>query len=164
MHFILIHSFLLFDGISTLPLTLLPSRFLLECGGIPSSTSNYHLSMNFGNHKKERKRRKLGLSRHLELPRDVPPHPSKGGSRGYPVEFRISEMELFDSGLCTTTHKSSICCWKKQLLPHLKTGNVDTSTIIGFDFSLPSIHLCISRGRQWQSCSISIQLCRPIVY
>jgi hypothetical protein len=68
-------------------------------------------------------RDELGQDRQLQIPRIVRPHPSKGGSLGYNVHWRESELNLFTAGLPTTACRSSIYNWKNRLNPYKSTGN-----------------------------------------
>ena len=77
------------------------------------------------------------MPRELGTLRDVPPHPSRGGTRGYPVSFRISELRNNQRGIATTASASSLYRWKKKrLLPFRMTGHHELRTIIGHDLFL----------------------------
>ena len=67
--------------------------------------------MDFGSEARIKKRRRVGLNRELETIRKVPPHPSIGGSRGYAVSFRISEIKHHENGMPTTASKASLSRW-----------------------------------------------------
>jgi hypothetical protein len=68
-------------------------------------------------------RDELGQDRHLQLPREIRPHPNKGGSRGYDIHWRQSEINLFAAGQPTNVSKFSINRWRRRLNPFKSTGN-----------------------------------------
>jgi hypothetical protein len=78
-----------------------------------------------------RPRAELGFSRQLEQPRRVAPHPSLGGSSGYPVWHREEQLERWDAGEVTDVSERSLfrCC--RRLKPYRQTGNRERSQIIG---------------------------------
>ena len=49
----------------------------------------------------EQQRRRIGWHQTLQLPRLERPHPRRGGTRGYPVVMRRSEMISFQLGYPT---------------------------------------------------------------
>ena len=63
----------------------------------------------------EQQRRRAGLYRRLGITRTPKPHPSVGGTRGYSVEMRESEIWSYDHGLPVTASASrrSSCCVKR---------------------------------------------------
>jgi hypothetical protein len=73
----------------------------------------------------------LGFSRQLEQPWQVTPHPSLGGSSGYPVWHCEEQLERWDAGEVTDISKRSRFCWCRRLKPYQQTGNRDRSQIIG---------------------------------
>jgi hypothetical protein len=72
-----------------------------------------------------------GFSRQLEQPRQVAPHPSLGGSSGYPVWHREEQLEKWNAGKVTDVSKRSLFRWSRRLEPHHQTGNMERSRIIG---------------------------------
>jgi hypothetical protein len=73
----------------------------------------------------------LGFSRQLEQPRRVAPHPSLGGSSGYPVWHREEQLERWDAGEVTDVSEQSLFRWSRRLKPYRQTGNRERSQIIG---------------------------------
>jgi len=71
----------------------------------------------------KRNRDELGQDRALQLPREIRPHPSKGGSRGYDVHWRQSELNLFAAGQPTTASQASLYRWMGRINPFKSTGN-----------------------------------------
>jgi hypothetical protein len=78
-----------------------------------------------------RARAELGFSRQLEQPRQVAPHPSLGGSSGYPVWHREEQLERWDAGEVTDVFEQSLFRWSRRLEPYRQTGNREQSQIIG---------------------------------
>ena len=79
-------------------------------------------------------RRVLGLPRILELNRGAPiPHPSRGGSRGYPVWFQEDQLWRYLNNLPFSVSQASIRRWIARIHPHRMTGNRESATIIGFE-------------------------------
>ena len=94
-------------------------------------------------------RAKKGLSRELEISRlekGVPSHPSKGGARGYSVEFRelvLQEAVVIGvpaAAIKFKVHKRTIWNWMKRIYPFRMTGNKQKECVTGFDQFL----LCLS--------------------
>ena len=92
----------------------------------------------------------LGLTRELQVQRtDLPPDQSRGGTRGYPVWFRMrvlataamigNEAAAPQWGCC----ERSVYNWLDQLEPYRMTGGVEKSAITGFDQMLLAIGLWI---------------------
>jgi hypothetical protein len=73
----------------------------------------------------------LGFSRQLEQPWRVAPHPSLGGSSGYPVWHREEQLERWDAGEVTDVSKRSLFHWSRRLKPYRQTGNMERPQIIG---------------------------------
>ena len=53
-----------------------------------------------------------GLSRQLQQTRRVMPHPSRGGSSGYPVWFREEQLEKWYAGEATDVSLASLYAGK----------------------------------------------------
>ena len=95
-------------------------------------------------------RSRLGLSRELQQQRtDLPPDPSIGGTRGYPVWFRmrvlatsaqIGQEAAAEQWGCSTR---SIVNWNNRLEPYRMTGGVERSAITGMDQLMLAIGLFI---------------------
>jgi hypothetical protein len=62
--------------------------------------------------------KELGFSRQLEQPWRVAPHPSLGGSSGYPVWHREEQLEIWDAGEVTDVSKRSLFRWSRRLEPY----------------------------------------------
>jgi hypothetical protein len=74
----------------------------------------------------------LGFSRQLEQPRQVAPHPSLGGSSGYPVWHREEQLEKWNAGKVTDVSERSLFRWStRRLEPNRQTVNMEWSRIIG---------------------------------
>ena len=86
-------------------------------------------------------RRNLGFSRILERPRTVPPHPRRGGSRGYPVCMREEQLALAAAGQPTTVCARTIQRWQQRLIPHRQTGNRENSVLRGLHQILLSTYV-----------------------
>ena len=80
-----------------------------------------------------RARAQLGLSRQLQVERRVPSHPGRGGSPGYPVFFRLQQLDKRNDGEDTDASRSSIWRWANRHLPYRITGNKQRSTVVGVD-------------------------------
>ena len=81
----------------------------------------------------EQQRRRAGLYRRLGITRTPKPHPSVGGTRGYSVEMRESEIWSYDHGLPVTASARSIQRWIRRLHPYVMTGNGDRRVIVGLE-------------------------------
>ena len=81
----------------------------------------------------EAQRRKAGLYRRLGITRTPKPHPRIGGSRGYTVEMRQSEMWSHNLGLPIVASRRSIQRWNQRLHPFLMTGNRERNAIVGLE-------------------------------
>jgi hypothetical protein len=75
-------------------------------------------------------RAELGFSRQLEQPWQVAPHPSLGGSSGYPIWHREEQLERWNAGEVTDISKRSLFRWSRRLKPYHQTGNRERSQII----------------------------------
>ena len=95
-------------------------------------------------------RSRLGLTHELQVQRTyLPPDPSRGGTRGYPVWFRMrvlataamigNEAAAQQWGCC----ERSVYNWLDRLEPYRMTGGVEKSAITGFDQMLLAIGLWI---------------------
>ena len=81
----------------------------------------------------ERERRKHGLPRQLQITRTAHPHPRVGGSRGYPVPMRESQMWQRQNGYPTVASRRSLNRWNNRLHPYLSTGNSERQEIVGME-------------------------------
>ena len=82
-------------------------------------------------------RRRLQLSRELEVDRQAFPHPSVGGSRGYPLWFRRLELDWFRQGLPpSVAHPWSVSRWLERVVPYRMTGNREKGELVGTDLIL----------------------------
>ena len=80
-----------------------------------------------------RARAELGFSRLLEQPRRVAPPPRFGGSSGYPVWYRVIQLEKFHAGEEIQVSLSSIYRWDVHPGPYRQTGNRPRTTVVGVD-------------------------------
>jgi len=78
-------------------------------------------------------RRDLGLTQQLEQQRRVGPNPSNGGSTGYPVWFRLQQLQNNQNNENVKVSASSIYRWNQRITPHCQTGSRDQSQLIGFE-------------------------------
>ena len=78
-----------------------------------------------------RRRRKIGVRRDLEAQRDDRPHPSVGGSLGYEVHWRESQIEDWRHGRPFTACLASIRNWRIRLQPFRQTGNKESENVVG---------------------------------
>lgn len=88
-----------------------------------------------------RARRNVGAPRELGQTRARLPHPSRGGSRGYPVWFRQQQLALHAQGLPTTASGASINRWQTRLEPHRMTGNKQSEALVGLDQFILCIYI-----------------------
>ena len=88
-------------------------------------------------------RKNIGLSHELQVNRGALPHPSRGGTRGYPVWHRIADLERVERG--EQADASVVSCWRwmRRLLPFRMTGNTERKTVVGADQYLAVICLSI---------------------
>jgi hypothetical protein len=82
------------------------------------------------------------FSRQLEQPRQVLPHPSHGGSSGFPVWYCELLLERFNSGEKINISQTSIYFWAACLKLHRQTGNRAWSQIISVN--LLNLVICIT--------------------
>ena len=78
-------------------------------------------------------RANAGLSRLAQQERAERPHPSKGGSEGYPVFSREQELERKAADLPTSASKASLSRWSRRLDQYRKTGNRSQGKLVGKD-------------------------------
>ena len=81
----------------------------------------------------ERLRRRAGLYRRLGITRTPKSHPRLGGSRGYSLEMRQSEIWSNDHGMPTVASDRSIRRWNQRLHPYLMTGNRERAVMVGME-------------------------------
>ena len=82
-------------------------------------------------------RRRLQLSRELEVYRQAFPHPRVGGARGYPLWFRQLELDRFHNGLPpSVAHPWSVRRWVERITPFRMTGNRERCELVGMDLIL----------------------------
>ena len=89
--------------------------------------------MNDPKHVEEVRRKRQGWNRTLAITRTRYPHPRRGGTRGYDVNWRRAQIMCYDLGLNYTASKSSIFRWKNRIDPYLMNGNRESEAIIGID-------------------------------
>ena len=80
-----------------------------------------------------RARKRVGATRELEETRATLPHPSRGGTRGYPVWFRSLELLRHAQGLPIVSSVASVHRWQNRLEPFRMTGNKEAQTLVGYD-------------------------------
>ncbi len=78
-----------------------------------------------------RARVELGFSRLLEQPRPVAPPPRFGSSSGYPVWYRVIQLEKFHTGEEIQVSLSFIYRWDVRPGPCRQTGNRPRTTVVG---------------------------------
>ena len=88
-------------------------------------------------------RHNLQLSRELQITRKSLPHPSGGGTRGYPVWFRRIEIARQRDGLPTVAHPISVGRWIERVLPYRMTGSFAKTYLVGEDLILLGILLIV---------------------
>ena len=82
-------------------------------------------------------RRDAGLPRRLQQFRErVEPDPSGGGSTGYPLWFRILQLQKFEAGEPIDVCLATIYNWRQRLLAFHQTGNRDRTQLVGMDHLL----------------------------
>ena len=117
-------------------LTLTPSPSL--------STTHYTLTCNreplttMDNAKRRDTRSLLGLSRELEVPRDqFDADPSRGGSRGYPLWYRIEVLEYANiHGVAAAATRFTPCqrtieLWMERPIPYEMAGGASVQVLLG---------------------------------
>ena len=87
--------------------------------------------------------RRLGLDREEQVSRASLPHPSLGGSRGYPVWFRREELQKRANGEITEVPEITLDRWEERLIPHKMTGNRPTQQVVGIDQLLMTIYIAV---------------------
>ena len=98
------------------------------------------------NAKRRDTRSLLGLSRELEVPRDrFDANPSRGGSRGYPLWYRIEVLEYANvHGAAVAATRFTPCQrtiegWMERPIPYEMAGGRERSSLVGVD----QMMLCI---------------------
>jgi transposase len=86
-------------------------------------------------------RRELGLTRQLKVIRREEPHPSRGGSRGYPMYQRLDELERWENNERTTASRASLYRWSDRIERYRQTGNHDRTQVVGADQLLLALYL-----------------------
>ncbi|KAJ1416367.1 hypothetical protein B484DRAFT_401188, partial [Ochromonadaceae sp. CCMP2298] len=71
------------------------------------------------------------IPRQLHQPRAVKPHPRRGGSTGYSLEFRQAALASHFAGGPALVSKSTIERWIRRVQPEVKTGNKATPELSG---------------------------------
>ena len=84
-----------------------------------------------------------GLPRVLQQSRTVRPHPSRGGSPGYDVAFRLSEIGRYQRGEATTASRTSIHRWMDNLIPRRPSGNKASDNLVGMDMFLLTLYVTV---------------------
>ena len=92
----------------------------------------------------------LGLSRELQQDRtDHPSSPSRGGSTGYPVWFRLRVLDAFHTvGVEQASEQygvsaASIYRWQGRVTPYRMTGGEERADLVGYDLLLLAIVVTI---------------------
>lgn len=81
-----------------------------------------------------RARRRVGAQRETQQTRARLHHPSRGGTRGYPVWFRDLEIQQHAQGLPPiAASPASIYRWMQQLAPYRMMGNKESEMLVGYD-------------------------------
>ncbi len=73
----------------------------------------------------------LGFSRQLEQPRQVAPHPSLGGSSGYPIWHHEEQLERWDASEVTDVSERSLFHWSRRLEPYRQRSQVALNPEVG---------------------------------
>ena len=82
-----------------------------------------------------------GLPRQLQVERGSEfPHPSKGGSRGYPVWFRHEQLMKYHTGLPIDVDRKTIKAWLRNVNPKRMTGGRAKEALTGIDQALLLIY------------------------
>ena len=80
-------------------------------------------------------RRKCGIERVEQVPRDTvanSSHPSRGGSKGYSVEFRQEMVAMHNAGRQVPERlRSSLYRWRRRIVPYRQTGNKASRSMNG---------------------------------
>ncbi len=104
-----------------------------------------------------RARAELGFARQLKQPQQVAPHPSLGGSSGYPVWYHEEQLEIWDAGEVTDVSERSLFRWSRRLKPYRQTDNRERSQIIGTElldlitYITPWLDATLDEMARWQS-------------
>jgi hypothetical protein len=72
----------------------------------------------------------MGLLLQLQQTCRVLPHPSRGGSSGYPIWVRKEQLEKWYAGEATDVSLASLYHLEERLLPHHQTGNRARTAIV----------------------------------
>ena len=75
-------------------------------------------------------RREAGLTRQLQQQRRVPPHPSRGGVRGFPEWYRDEQLQRHQNHELVDVSASSISRWYRR---RAVRGNRDRKQLVGID-------------------------------
>jgi hypothetical protein len=75
------------------------------------------------NNRQAKARSDLGITRLLEQTRKDLPHPSRGGTRGYPVWYRVDQLGRWLNNEPMAVDMKSIYRWAARIDPHRMTGN-----------------------------------------
>lgn len=78
-------------------------------------------------------RREAGLTRQLQQQRRVPPHPSRGGTRGFPEWYRDEQLQRHQNHELVDVSASSISRWYRRRDRYRCTGNRDRTQLVGID-------------------------------
>jgi transposase len=79
-------------------------------------------------------RSEAGLPREQQQHRQlIAPHPSRGGTQGYSVWYRIEQIEKFDNGQPIDVSVASIYRWKERLTPYRTNGGKGRTHLVGQD-------------------------------
>ena len=92
-----------------------------------------------------------GLERELTQTRTQnPPHPRRGGTKGYPLWQRAKSVRAFNRSLdydfaagIIGCHPVSVRRWENRITPHRMTGGIQKTRITDADQLLLSICICI---------------------
>ena len=71
-------------------------------------------------------RKRLGLQRAIGRTRTILPHPSRGGSRGYSMEFRklvVQRWHLIDEREGLGVSRRTVTRWQQRIAPFDMNGN-----------------------------------------
>ena len=85
--------------------------------------------------------------------RSADPHPSRGGSRGYSIEYRLEALRHFANGNggSVTASDASISRWRRNLVPLVQKGNGPKVNLVGehkfplvlFRWAYPKAHASV---------------------
>ena len=115
----------------------------------PTNRLNGSASMDPAN-QRARHRSALGLSRELQQDRtDHPSSPSRGGSRGYPLWFRLRVLDtahtddVIQASDQYGVSESSIYRWQERVLPYRMAGGEERADLVGYDLLLLALAITI---------------------